>query len=503
MTRKEKELALALHIEQRIRQCRKTFWTFCQTLHPAFYRDDRPHLKRLCDTLQNFYLGLLVRSDGERYMKLMINEPRRFGKTRTLILFCAWILGINHAERIIACSYNEEVAIPFSRHTRDIIQERKNLPQQIVYSDIFPDSKIKHGDASVREWSLEGEFFSYKGTGVDGTITGKGATLLLEDDLIKNDKIAFDENALDKIWNFRIGTLLQAKESSAIEIINMTRWGIGDPHGRLEESGEIENWYVLKEEAKNLETGELLCPALLSESEYQEKKIYMIPEIFWANYHQRAVDIEGRLYKNLKTYTEYPKDDEGKVVFERIINYTDTADEGKDYLVSLTAGQYHGQAWLLDVYMTLDGMEVTEPETAKHLNENNVGLAKIESNNGGRGFARNVGRILEEHVKAESDRIEKAKGNGGDFTEEDRTWRRIAIKWFHQSENKRARIMTSSSFVINNIYFPVNSKERWPVFWKAITDYQKEGKNKHDDAPDALTGLAEMVNTSRPRARLV
>jgi hypothetical protein len=33
-----------------------------------------------------------------------------------------------------------------------------------------------------------------------------------------------------------------------------------------------------------------------------------------------------------------------------------------------------------------------------------------------------------------------------------------------------------------------------------VTTYQKEGKNKNDDAPDALTGLAEMMD-NQPRAR--
>ena len=47
---------------------------------------------------------------------------------------------------------------------------------------------------------------------------------------------------------------------------------------------------------------------------------------------------------------------------------------------------------------------------------------------------------------------------------------------------------------MEHIYFPVNWADRWPEFYKAITTYQKEGKNKHDDAPDVLTGIAEKCN---------
>lgn len=46
---------------------------------------------------------------------------------------------------------------------------------------------------------------------------------------------------------------------------------------------------------------------------------------------------------------------------------------------------------------------------------------------------------------------------------------------------------------MNHLYFPVNWKDRWPDYYEAMNRYQKEGKNAHDDAPDATTGIAEKV----------
>ena len=40
---------------------------------------------------------------------------------------------------------------------------------------------------------------------------------------------------------------------------------------------------------------------------------------------------------------------------------------------------------------------------------------------------------------------------------------------------------------------PVDWANKWQQFYKDISSYQREGKNKHDDAPDALTGIAEML----------
>ena len=44
---------------------------------------------------------------------------------------------------------------------------------------------------------------------------------------------------------------------------------------------------------------------------------------------------------------------------------------------------------------------------------------------------------------------------------------------------------------MNSIYFPVNWADRWPELYRVLLSYQKAGKNAHDDAPDALTGVYE------------
>ena len=161
-------------------------------------------------------------------------------------------------------------------------------------------------------------------------------------------------------------------------------------------------------------------------------------------------------------------DANGRPLFTHIRSYTDTADTGADYLCSIIYGEYNHEAYVLDIYYTKDPMEITEPETARRLLAHGVNLAKIESNNGGRGFARNVQEQL------------KRLGSN-----------RCRVEWFHQSENKVARILTNSTWVQDHIYYPVNWRDRWPEYAKAMLYYQKEGKNAHDDAPDATTGVAE------------
>jgi len=84
------------------------------------------------------------------------------------------VLGRNPAEKIITASYSDDLAQDFSRNTRDIISQEKNTPDETVFSDIFPDTKIKKGDAAFHKWALEGQFFNYKGGGVGGGVMGEG-----------------------------------------------------------------------------------------------------------------------------------------------------------------------------------------------------------------------------------------------------------------------------------------------------------------------------------------
>ena len=159
--------------------------------------------------------------------------------------------------------------------------------------------------------------------------------------------------------------------------------------------------------------------------------------------------------------------------FKYIKNYTDTADTGNDYLCSINYGvTFQNEAYILNVLYTKEGMEVTEPAQAKMMFEDEVNIADIESNNGGRSYSRNVERIMRERYKTN----------------------KTVFRPFHQSKNKAARILSNSTWVMEHIYFPHNWKHRFPEYYEAMMKYQKEGKNKHDDAPDATTGIAEKIS---------
>lgn len=496
---RDQKLLLQVDFHIAVEEAKKSFWEYCRLMAPDFYKVDRPHLILLCEILQKFWENRLYKPNGEPYEKLMLNMPPRFGKSRTLILFVSWILGHDKTNRIITGSYNVPMAQEFSRFTRDIIQEQKFDPFSVVFNDIFPDVRLKHGSKSKINWSLEGQHFTYLGTGIDGTVTGKGCNLAIIDDPIKNSSEAFNTKRLKDIWSWFANTFLSRIEENGKMIINMTRWATGDLCGRLlgewkgdgaQEIAEPDDWYVHKFEVRQVDTGEMLCPGLMSYRTYQKKRKIMDEAIFMANYHQKAMDIEGRLYSSFNTYKYIPLDENGNPAFDYVAGYIDTADEGDDYLCMVIAGIKKDlfdkdviNRYILDVYYTQDGMEVTEPETARRVLKchSNYGFPVrlvIESNNGGRGFARNV----KKHIERVNSRA-------------------VKMKWFHQSKNKWARILTGSTDVSNNVYYPEDWNIKYPKYFNAMTTTVKNNDNDHDDGPDATTGLVEITDSKKYKAK--
>lgn len=443
----------------RMELARREFWEYCKFTSPDFYKEDRTFLKDFANKLQWFI------EEAEQQI-MVVNMPPRHGKSRTATKFVQWLFGkYGIDKKVMTGSYNETLSSTFAKQVRDTIAERPTLGVT-VYNDIFPDTKIKYGEASMSKWALEGSAqANYLATSPSGTATGFGCNIMIIDDLIKNVEEAYNANTLQKLIDWFTNTMLSRTENGFKLIIIMTRWCNDDLAGFI--LANYENVVHINYKAVQ-DDGTMLCEDILSKADFALKTKNMNKDIVLANYQQEPIDVKGRLYTHIKTYKEIPKDESGKPLFKYILNYTDTADEGSDFLCSICYGMYENTYYILDVLYTKDGMEITEPETARMLTRNNVGCAAIESNNGGRGFARNVER--------------ECRQMGNNHT---------VVRWFHQSQNKKARILSNSTSVMNNVLFPINWQDRWADFATDIMKYQKEGQNAHDDAPDALTGVYE------------
>ncbi len=507
-SRLERELTVEENREAKRRMkvvlARGNFWLFCKAVAPEFYKDSRPHLKEICTVLQAIYEGriykegkiveddfgfkMIVPMSGVEWKiaatkeevpegafickKLKMNMPPRHGKSRTLILFECWCYGQNIRESVITASYNVMIAEEFSRFVRDeIAKESNKLTGQIVTRDIFPQLELKEDDASVTKWSLKGSHFSYLGTGIGASVTSKGATILVMDDPIKDSVVAGNEIELDNQWRWYTDTFESRTDAiggEPIEIINMTRWSSRDICGRIDANiEESEKWFTLCKKVMNEETGEMLCEEIFNRSRYYSQKEKMSSSIFRANYFQEPIDIVGRLYKGFKEYNQLPEMSNGR--FMEI----DPADTGTDNLCAIAYLEGTDRlAYVLDVVYNNNKVEITLPLVTKSIIENKIDRVNIESNNGGRLFAKLLREMLDKM-----------------------NWFRTIIecKPTTSQMNKRSRINNAAEVVQERVFFPYNWQHKYDQFCVDLFKYVSDAKNKHDDAPDCLSRVGEKL----------
>lgn len=456
-------ITLDIREEARRELARRSFWYYCKRRYPKMYKDDRAFLKYLCDKMQWF-----IEQDQKKF--LVINIPPRHYKSLTATNFVEWLFGQSIQWKVMTASYNETLSTTFAGKVRDTIDERPSKGME-VYNTLFPATKIQQGKSSKSLWGLEGSSQdNYLATSPGGTSTGFGAHLILIDDIIKNAKEAFNQVLLAEHVRWFLDTMMSRLEGDNWKVMAiMTRWAKGDLAGeiidRFGDLVEVISFTAVQED------GSMLCSEILSKRDYEIKTQEMSEEIVQANYNQKPIDVQGKLYGEFMTYEKLPEGARS----EKVWNYTDTADKGADWLCSVSYVVYEGDVYILDVVMSDEKMEVTEPMVAEMIHRIGVNEAEIEANNGGRGFGRNIERLL----KSVYNNI------------------KCIVTDKNQNSNKEARILSSSAWVMHHVYMPVNWKVKHKEFYRQLFAYMRKGKNEHDDAPDVLSGIYERVANTK------
>lgn len=435
-------------------------------------------------------LDLFAKGDIRR---LIVSVPPQHGKSEgSSRRLPAYLLGKNPNLNIGILSYAASLARSFNRDVQRVI----DTPE---YHAVFPDIQLPASMYSTKSTSRayvrtseEFEVIGYSGSlrtvGRGGSLTGRSLDVVIIDDLYKDwmeaNSVLIRASAID--W---YSSVVQKRlHNNSQELIVFTRWHEDDLIGYLERKVEIKELLTLSDleevssnsekpfsgwvkvnfpalmdrEATDLdprEIGEALYPQKHSREKLEEER-EQDPVKFMSLNQGNPTPIEGRLYSEFNVYEQKPK------TFRIVQNYTDVADRGKDFLCSICYGVgMDNYIYILDIIYTQKSQEHTEPMVARFLERNKVRIAYFESNNGGGGFARGVDRNLQIPV---------------------------AIKTFHQSENKEARIISNSAEVARIVLFPVLWKSKYPQFAKEIVSFKKFFQaNQYDDGADTLTGVLE------------
>ena len=483
-------------------KARRHFTDYMGYMHPDLSLD--PFHKTYYDILDLFAHGVI--------RKLIITCPPQHGKsegsTRNLP---AYMHGLNPDLQICITSYGFPLAQKFNRAVQANIATAK-------YEHLFPDTVLPKTPKAQqfkgkmdltkfprnsREYSLVGSDGGLIAVGRGGALTGNPVDIGIIDDLYKDDVEANSPVVRAAAVDWYVDVFSTRLHNNSQQLITFTRWheddligylrGVNEAHGTpfieitdldmfRDSDFDPSRWYIINFEAIR-ETGEP-CPVdprekgdlLWPEKHGLEKLLEqrkLDPGRFQSLYQGNPMPREGLLYPNLQTYAKFP----GSSMLRGVYMYVDVADEGEDRLCGIVYGHSRRSDTCLvkDIVYSDEGVEITEEMVANAIIRNRVKVAWIESNNGGAAFAKHVEHILKKKH----------------YTE-------CTVCWFHQGLNKESRILTHASDVMRMIRLPDDWGYRWPEFFKDVKGFKRLFRaNRHDDGPDALTGVVETAIEGR------
>lgn len=424
---------------------RRDFYRFCLYYDRDFF-SARPFLKDIAHAFQEV--------EDKKIKSLSVSLPPRAGKSYITSLFCAWTLGRNPDQSVMRNACTATLFLKFSYDVRAILKDER-------FKRVFPDVSLSDDKANLQGWNTnKSKQVGYFGAGVGGTIIGFGASnVAITDDLYRGIEDALSDTVNDRIIQWKESTHDSRFETGCARIDIGTRWSVNDVIGR----GINESIYDKSIIVPALdEHGNSFCEAVMTTEEYRQVQKRTAKEIWLAEYQQQPIDIEGRLFSDYKRIDQKEFDEfliNNQV--EGTLAYIDVSDTGMDYTAMAIAAIVKNQTYIVDYVFTRDNTDLTIPQCAALLNKWNVSYCRVESNNMGAMFARNLQNIT-----------------------------KTKILQVANTTNKITRIIMQSAFISQRMQFVVKEDQQCLTFIQNMLAFSKEGKNKHDDAPDCLAGLS-------------
>jgi predicted phage terminase large subunit-like protein len=427
---------------------KREFWEFCLFYDKEFF-SKRPFLKQVAEGFQMI--------EDRQINSLSVSMPPRAGKSYITTLYSAWALGKSPQESIMRNTCTATLYLKFSYDVRNVVKTEK-------FQKVFPSVKLSDDKANLQGWNTnQSKQVGYFGAGVGGTIIGFGATkLAITDDLYRGLEDALSDTTNDKILQWKEATHDSRLERNCSRIDIGTRWSVKDVIGRNMEENRYDLSIVIP--ALNSE-GKSFCEDVMSTEQYEEIRSRINPDIWSAEYMQEPVDLKGRLFSGLKKVQSIDK-----TKIDGYVGYIDVSDQGADFTAMAIGGIIGNQVYIVDYVFTQANTDVTLPLCAEKLNQWGVKYCRVESNNMGAMFSRQLQKLT-----------------------------KTQILQVNNTTNKITRIIMESAFIINSFHFLEINNINYHQFISNIESFSKEGKNKHDDAPDCLAGLAMFLKGLFPK----
>ena len=300
------------------------FMSFVKYVWPDFIEGS--HHKIMSEKFNKVATGQLKR--------VIINMAPRHTKSEfSSYLLPSWMIGKNPKLKIIQATHTTELAVRFGRKAKHLIDSEE-------YQKIFP-TKLREDSKAAGRWETNegGEYFA---AGVGGSITGRGADLLIIDDP-HSEQDALNVNALERTWEWYTSGPRQRLQPGGIIVVVMTRWNMKDLTGRLinaQKETKADQWEVIEFPAI-LPNNKPVWPEYWKLEELEGVKASVSLQKWNAQYMQNPTSEEGAIIKR-EWWQVWDKD--WIPALKHVIQSYDTAfskKENADYSAITTWGVFY------------------------------------------------------------------------------------------------------------------------------------------------------------------
>jgi len=318
-----------LKMAKRREEAQASFSKFVRAMWPGFI--DGRHHKVMAKKFEEIASGKLKR--------LIINMPPRHTKSEfASFMLPSWFLGKYPGKKIIQSSNTSELAVGFGRKVRNLVDSE-------AYSQIFPNVALRADSKAAGRWATNGngEYFAI---GVGGTVTGKGADLLIIDDPHSEQEAKLAQSnpeIFDQVYEWYTSGPRQRLQPGGSIVVVMTRWSKKDLTGRILQSmidKDGEHWEVINFPAI-LPSGNPLWPEFWSLEELEALRLELPAGKWNAQYQQSPTSEEGAIVKR-EWWKIWKSDKPPRCEF--VIQSWDTAftkSERSDYSACTTWGVFY------------------------------------------------------------------------------------------------------------------------------------------------------------------
>lgn len=451
-----------------------------------FYQNRRAIMKPIVDAIQDLM--------DDRLDELFISLPPRVGKTTFANFLTAYIMGMEPESTNLYCSCNTGIAETYFKGVMELITDDATY----TFFEIFPEAKV--AGTNSKEHTLDmgrpKRYPTLRCVSIDQEINGKADCnrFLIADDLCSGIEEAMSPDRLAKLWSTTQNNLIPRQVGNNGKIIWIgTRWSLFDPIGKQRDILENEpkfasrKWKAIDIPAldENDESNFDFPNGMgFSTEQYIQRRSVFERDgdmASWlAQYMAEPIERSGQVFdpNMMRFYNGVLPDREP----DRVFSFVDTAFGGGDYVSAPVAYQYDDEIYIHDVVFDNGDKSVTRPRIVECFIANGVGSACFE----GTKTTAEYREWVDNKLRERGHRVN------------------IMSKSAPTQKRKNERIFEKSP-EIREFYFrdTAHRNNEYAQFMRNVHSFTMTGKNKHDDGPDSLAGLCDMIRHASCKARII